>query len=280
MNTEDIKKQSDSKSKARADRQNIRAKLYKVEGNKIIYTVTSSEGNKQYLVTIMLLGLTGDKLDSLKSALNDSVKISCTCPAFLYRGFKYITWHKNVGINRETRSPDITNPNKEGMACKHILVAFDQMKSDYNEIYNMLKDQIKSTTNNKSSNTNNDSPSESDIKAITEFSKACHKLYSDYTKFKKEDEDGSFVDSKYYDKVDPSAMLKDISKQAAKSLSGKFIGKLKSLDDILKTIDQKKNGFNVLLDSDVSSLIKKLNEIIKSKTEALINDIILDLMFS
>lgn len=280
MNRDDVIRISDDKSKRYANSQSISAKLYKVEGNTILYTVTSSTGKNQYLVSVQLLDLTGNKLRSLKSALSGSIKISCTCPRFLFYGLKYITWHKNVGINRETRSPDITNPNKEGMACKHILVAFDQMKSDYDEIYSLLKDQIKNTTNNKSDNINSDSPSESDIKAITEFSKACHKLYSDYTKFKKEDEDGSFVDSKYYDKVDPSAMLKDLSKQVAKSLSGKFIGKLKSLDDILKTIDQKKNGFNVLLDSDVNSLIKKLNETIKSKTEALINDIILDLMFS
>ena len=42
-----IIKRSDDRSKRRAERQHISARLYKVEDNKIIYTVDSSEHNKQ-----------------------------------------------------------------------------------------------------------------------------------------------------------------------------------------------------------------------------------------
>lgn len=287
MRPQDIVNRSDNKSKFRAAKQNLPARLYKVEDNKIIYTVKSSKGDKQYLVTIQLLDLTGNKLKSLKSALNGNIRIKCTCDAFLYRGYKYITWKSNVGIDKETRAPDKTNPDRKGLACKHILVALEQMKSDYNKIYEMLKAQVP-TGNNKpqpsdfKNNSNSNEPTELDIKIITDFKSACDKLYKDYTAYKLTGptKDALFVDSKFYDKVDPSEILKDLSKPVAKSLSGKFIGKLSSLQNILSLIDQKKNGFNVLLSSDVKSLINKLNASISTKTESLINNIILTLINS
>ena len=287
MRPPDIKNKSDNRSKSRAEKQHLKAKLYKVEDNKILYTVTSSEGDKQYKVTIQLLDLTSNKLQSLKPAMNGNLKISCTCPGFLYQGYKFISWKANVGIDKETRSPDIRNPNKEGLACKHILVALDQMKSDYNAIHDMVKAQVpkgkdKPQPTDIKNNSKSDKPTELDIKVVTDFKSACDKLYDDYTKFTKSDhsEDDTFIDSKFYDKVDPSSILKDLSKPVAKSLNGKFIGKLKSLEDILKLIDQKKNGFNVLLDSDVKALTKKLNSTIHDENEAYINNIILTIMES
>ena len=285
MNPSDIKSSSDSKSISRANKQPIAAKLYKVDGNKILYTVNSSEQNKQYIVTIMLLDLKGNKLKSLQSALNGNIKISCTCPGFLFRGWKYISFKKNVGIDRETRSPDKTNPNQEGLACKHILVALNQMKSDYSKIYDMFKKsepkQAPSSDELKD-NRNSTSTTETDLDVIDKFKSACDKLYKDYVNFKKNNKDDSesFEDSKFYDGNDPSTILQSLSKPVLKSLNGKFIGKLKSLSDILSLVDQKKNGFNVLLDSDIQSLIKKINGTINSKTEAFINNIILTLIGS
>lgn len=287
MRPQDIVNRSDDKSKFRAAKQNLPARLYKVEDNKIIYTVKSSKGDKQYLVTIQLLDLTGNKLRSLKSALNGNIRIKCTCDAFLYRGYKYITWKSNVGIDKETRAPDKTNPDRKGLACKHILVALEQLKSDYSKIYELIKAQVP-VGNNKPQpsdfkiNSSSNEPTELDIKIVTDFKSACDKLYKDYTAYKLTGptKDALFVDSKFYDKVDPSKILKDLSKPVAKSLSGKFIGKLSSLQNILSLIDQKKNGFNVLLSSDVKSLINKLNASISTKTESLINNIILTLINS
>ena len=287
MRPPDIKNKSDNRSKTRAERQNIRAKLYKVEDNKILYTVTSSEGDKQYKVIIQLLDLTGNKLTSLKSALNGNLKISCTCPGFLYQGYKFISWKANVGIDKETRSPDKTNPNREGLACKHILVALDQMKSDFNAIHDMIKAQLpngsdKPQPSDIKNNSKSDKPTELDIKIVTDFKNACTKLYDEYSKYLKSNhgEDDSFINSKFYSKNDPSSILNDLSKPVAKSLNGKFIGKLKSLEDILKLMDQKKNGFNVLLDSDTKALIKKLNSTVQNENEAYINNIILSIMES
>lgn len=290
MRPQDIVNKSDNKSKARAAKQPIRAKLYKLEDNKILYTVTSSEGNKQYIVTIQLLDLTGNRLRSLKSALSGNIRLSCTCPAFLYKGFKFITWRANAGINKETRAPDKTNPNREGMACKHILVALEQMKSDYQAIYNLFKEQsTKSGSDSRqpsdiADNKDSNEPTEFDIDIITEFKDACDKLYKNYTEWKSqqsdESSDESFIDSDSYDKVDPSKMLLNLSKPVLKSISGRFIGRIKSINDIIKLIDQKKNGFNILLDSDVKSLIRKLNETVKSSNESVINNIILSLICS
>lgn len=292
MRLVDIINKSDDRSKNRAAKQGLIAKLYKVEDSKVLYTVTSSQRNKQYIVTIQLLGLTGNKLRSLKGAISGDVRISCTCPAFLYHGYKYITWKSQSGIDREIRSPDKTNPNKEGMACKHILVALNQLKSDYSKIYQMFKAQVPKVKDNSQStdikdNSKSDTPTEIDIDIITDFKDACDKLYEDYIDFLSSDHLSSdkFTDSKFYDKVDPSKILANLSKPVAKSLSGRFIGKCKSLTDILKLIDQKKNGFNVMISSDVKALTSKLNSVVHSTEESyifesFINDVILTLMCS
>ena len=287
MRPVDIINKSDNRSKSKAAGEHLPARLYKVDGNKILYTVRSSGNDKQYIVTIQLLDLTGNKLQSLRSALNGNIKISCTCPGFLYHGYKYISWKVNVGIDKETRSPDIRNPEKKGMACKHILTALNQMKSDYSAIYSMFKATIpkgndKPTQNDIKNNSRSNSPTELDIKIVTDFKAACNKLYNDYSEYKNKapTKDALFIDSEFYDGVDPSTMLLNLSKPVLRSLSGKFIGKLKSLQDILTIIDQKNNGFNVLLDSDVKSLLSKLNSTISLKTESVINNIILNLMHS
>lgn len=282
MQSSDIIMRSDNRSKNRAQKQNITAKLYKVEDNKIIYTVTSSHHDKQYLVTFLLLGLTGNKLKSLQSALNSDLKISCSCDAFLFQGYKYITWKNNTGINKETRPPNKTNPAQKGMACKHILVALEQMKKDYKQIYELFKEQVKKdkvTHSDIADNDNSNSVTDVDIQTLDAFKKACDKLYSDYTSYLKSDHgEVQFVDSDAYDKTDPSEILSRLSKPAQSYAKNKFVSKLTSLDNILKQIDQKKSSFNILLNSDISSLTRKFNSVIGSKTESLINNIILSLM--
>lgn len=292
MNSKKIIDRSDSRSKSRASSQHLEARLYKVVDNVIEYTVTSSTMSRNYLVKIMLLGLTGNKLRSLKSAMNSDIRISCTCPAFLYQGYKYISYKSQSGIDREIRPPDKTNPEKQGMACKHILVALNTLKSDYNKIYQMIKSQIPKGNDKQQqadikNNHNSETPTELDIEIVTNFKNACDKLYKDYTKFLNSDHlsGDKFTDSKFYDKTDPSKILADLSKPVARSLSGKFIGKCKSLIDILKLIDQKKNGFNIMISSDVKALTNKLNSVVNStdesyKFESVINNIILSLMCS
>lgn len=287
MRPVDIINKSDNRSKSRAQKQNIQARLYKVIDNKILYTVTSSKGEKQYIVTIQLLNLTGNKLKSLRAALNGDIKISCTCDAFLYMGYKYITYKRQVGLDVENRPPNKTNPDKSGMACKHILVALEQLKSDYTTIYNIIKDQVpkgndKLGTIDIKNNYKSVEPTDIDLKIITDFKEACSKLFKDYMSYSNSGptKDALFTDSKFYDKVDPGKMLNNLSKPITKTIAGRFIGKLKSTEDIIKMIDLKKNGFNVLLDSDVKALTQKINAALSSKTESYINNVILTLMCS
>lgn len=281
MRPDEIINKSDKRSVNRAHKQKLQAKLYKVEDNKILYTVKSSKDDQQYVITILLLNLTGNRLRSLKDAIKGDVKISCTCPAFLYQGYKYITSKRQVGINKETRPPTKTNPNQEGMACKHIIAALEQLKLDYTNIYNMIKaSQPKETPADRISNMKynykSTEPTDYDLSIAEDFQTACYIVYDDYMKFLKSNpsEDEKFVDSKFYDGTDPSKYLTMFSKPVGKSISGKFISKCKSVDAILALIDQKKNGFNVMVDSDIKALTKKLNSVLKTSNESFINDMI------
>lgn len=283
MNDTDIKNKSDKKSIRRSAKQHLDPKLYKVVDNNILYTVSSSNHDKRYIVTIQLLELTSDKLASLSDALNGNIKISCTCPGFLYRGYKYISYKANAGIEREDRSPDKTNPQKKGMACKHILAVLDRLKSDYNSIYSLFKESTKNDpkSSNKPSkdNKNSDSVTEHDLEIIDEFNKACTNLYKSYTEYLNGDHSEEFTDSDLYNGVNPSEMLSGLSKPAAKLLSScSFVSKLNTIDNILNYIEQKKNGFNVLLRSDISSLTRKLNSLLNTKVESIINNIILNII--
>lgn len=276
-----IIKRSDNRSKSAANSQSIEARLYKIEGRTVFYTVKSSNGNKQYIVKIQLSDLDLSKLDSLEDALQGNIKIYCSCDAFLYQGYKYIAFKSKSGIEPETRAPKITNPNMQGMACKHILVALQQMKRDYNSIYELFNKQL-SNDNNKSSN-DNKSFTHNDLKVISEFKEACIELYEHYIKYLKDtklDENIAFQDSEYYIEVDPSTILKDLSIPASKIVKNLFIGKLTSLDKILQFIESKRNGFNILLTSDTKTITDKINRNISQKTEAYINHLILELMLS
>ena len=276
-----IIKRSDNRSKSAANSQSISARLYKVENRTVFYTVTSGSGNKQYLVKIQLTDLDLSNLDSLEDALQGNIKIYCSCDAFLYHGYKYIAFKAKSGIEPETRAPKITNPNMHGMACKHILVALQQMKKDYNSIYELFNKQLSNSNNNRHSD--NKSFTNNDLKIISEFKDACIELYNQYTKYIKDtklDDSISFQDSEYYVDVDPSALLKDLSVPASKLVKNLFIGKLTSLEKILQSIESKRNGFIILLTSDTKSLTDKINRNISQKTEAYINHLILELMLS
>ena len=276
-----IIKRSDNRSKSAANSQSISARLYKVENRTVFYTVTSSSGNKQYIVKIQLTDLDLSNLDSLEDALQGNIKIYCSCDAFLYSGYKYIAFKAKSGIEPETRAPNITNPNMYGMACKHILVALQQMKKDYNSIYELFNKQLSNSNDNRHSD--NKSFTNNDLKVISEFKDACIELYNQYTKYIKDaklDDSTSFQDSEYYVDVDPSVLLKDLSIPASKVVKNLFIGKLTSLEKILQSIESKRNGFIILLTSDTKSITDKINRSISQKTEAYINHLILELMLS
>ena len=67
------------------------------------------------------------------------LKVHCSCPDFLYKGFKYMATEMDYGIRKETRPPDIMNPNREGTVCKHTLGVFRRINKSINEISKDLK---------------------------------------------------------------------------------------------------------------------------------------------
>ena len=278
MNSKEVTNKSDIRSRIKSKKEQLKAKFYKVDGDTLLYTVNSSKKNKQYLVKIQLLDLSNNKLSSLKSALDGNLKISCTCPAFLYQGYKYISYKKQVGIDKETRAPNIKNPNQIGLACKHILVALEQIKSDYSLIYNNLKLSKTSASKTNDTTNNNDESNEQDLKIIDDFKEECLKLYDEYTKYIASNDTGEFINSELYSGINPTTLLSNLSKQTLKMIKQKFDNKFDNLENLITFIDTRRNSFKVLLKSGLSSITNKINYNLKSTTESIINNIILNLI--
>jgi hypothetical protein len=64
-----------------------------------------------------------------KALLDNDLELYCSCPAFLYWGFRYIaTKNKaNIAKYKETRHPDVRNPRLNGIHCKHMSKVIDAM---------------------------------------------------------------------------------------------------------------------------------------------------------
>jgi len=57
---------------------------------------------------------------------NADLKISCSCPSFLYHGFAYIATKRGTKYGRkETRPPKKRNPKEYGIGCKHAHLMFE-----------------------------------------------------------------------------------------------------------------------------------------------------------
>lgn len=52
--------------------------------------------------------------------LESPIRCFCSCPAFLYWGFKYVYWRKGVGLYPEHRVPHVRNPKLKTGGCKHL----------------------------------------------------------------------------------------------------------------------------------------------------------------
>lgn len=64
--------------------------------------------------------------EKVRLALTGDIKISCTCPAYLYFGYKYITTQVDANASEpENRFPKIKNPKLQGVMCKHCYAAME-----------------------------------------------------------------------------------------------------------------------------------------------------------
>lgn len=55
-----------------------------------------------------------------KIMFEGNVLLHCTCPSWLYWGYKYIAHQHDASIDPETRAPVVRNPQQRGIVCKHM----------------------------------------------------------------------------------------------------------------------------------------------------------------
>jgi len=88
----------------------------------IAFKTTTSKKGTTYNQLIQILDVNNkiDKNNLLKS-LKGNLKVDCSCPDYLYKGFKYIGTVKDYAIEDEDIKPIETNPELKGSVCKHLL---------------------------------------------------------------------------------------------------------------------------------------------------------------
>lgn len=73
--------------------------------------------------------------EKVRLALTGDLQISCTCPAFLYFGYKYILTQVDANeADDENRFPKIKNPDLQGVMCKHCYKAISVLPMNWNSI--------------------------------------------------------------------------------------------------------------------------------------------------
>jgi len=118
---------------------------------KVEFAVSDPKGSgTEWKVMVQLSELkdiSRTKKDSLKDKLMMAVEsgdlnVSCTCPDYLYGGYKYMAGQLDYSMGRkETRSPDVRNPDLKGTVCKHILAVLNNMQWYIDDIVKSYKEE-------------------------------------------------------------------------------------------------------------------------------------------
>lgn len=58
--------------------------------------------------------------DKVMLAIAGDLKVHCTCPAFNYWGYRYIITQLGAAIYPQPLEPDVRNPSRRGVICKHL----------------------------------------------------------------------------------------------------------------------------------------------------------------
>lgn len=76
-----------------------------------------------------------DVREKVRLAIAGDIKISCTCPAYLYYGYKYILTQLDTNhADDEHRFPKIKNPKLQGVMCKHCYIAMSTLPYNWSRI--------------------------------------------------------------------------------------------------------------------------------------------------
>ena len=70
-----------------------------------------------------------------------NLKVHCGCPAYLFWGYNYILTQMDAAIVPEDRPPNIRNPMRKGIACKHIVRTLRVAPFHLGDISRLLADQ-------------------------------------------------------------------------------------------------------------------------------------------
>ena len=122
LKARELVNRSDLKSRLRS--KYLRSQFEKFTENEVYFSVDSqSSPGKKHIVIISSPSITEETTtNDLKQILQrEDIKVACSCDAFLYQGFKFITYKAQAGIDPEGRVPVVRNPRQKGMLCKHIL---------------------------------------------------------------------------------------------------------------------------------------------------------------
>ena len=75
-----------------------------------------------------------NKRDVIRLFLSGDLSVWCSCPDFLYKGYKYMGKQMGYGIFRENRFPKIRNPKLEGTVCKHLIAVLTVLNNNWMSI--------------------------------------------------------------------------------------------------------------------------------------------------
>lgn len=131
-----------TKDKSRLVRQSVYLGI--TEDYTVFFRVPSvtADPPTSYVVKIQLVDYAeisdDDSLDTrekVRLAIAGDLKISCTCPAYLYFGYKYIlTQLETNESDEEHRFPKIKNPRLQGVMCKHCYAAINAFPLNWSRI--------------------------------------------------------------------------------------------------------------------------------------------------
>lgn len=127
------------KSRALVDKSDLKSRLRskylktffeKSTEGEVYFSVDSQTiPGKKHIVILSAPSITEDtSINDLKKILKkEDIKVACSCEAFLYWGYKFITYKAQAGIDPEGRVPVVRNPQQRGMLCKHILAVLKSL---------------------------------------------------------------------------------------------------------------------------------------------------------
>lgn len=128
LKARELAHRSDHKSNLKS--YSIYCRLEKSTDGEAYFSVDSqSRPGMEHIVILQAPSITdkSNLKDLIRILKKEDVKVACSCEAFLYQGYKYITYKADSGIDPEDRFPIIRNPSLRGMLCKHILAVFKKL---------------------------------------------------------------------------------------------------------------------------------------------------------